>query len=385
MKTKLLLFLLFATSLLDTKAQWMPTDSLDIDINNQPNQNLIPDGSLSVLPTFITDCQLDVQTSSIVVEIQGTDNYEFSSQSAAYYYYREFGTGSYSLLGGMNGSATINFDLNGGTFTCTVGNLTFPDSNFPDSDSEYVIVFAPNDGINNDALYITEAEYLFIGRTPTAMPTADPSLACPGETVNLVGGADNTLVEDGDDYFIEHTWNPSGNLTNENSETPTFSSNNPDDYSYNYEVTNHYVPEGLECSSAQTPVSFTVNPTPTVTIENAPAAACASQSFTVNAGGDSGLDYQWSINGSPQGSNSDTFNVINPQAGSLTIGVEGTDGAGCSAQVDSIVLIRPTVNVALSFSNTEQELTKFLCNESQSTIDFFYNNINGALPTSINV
>jgi hypothetical protein len=106
-----------------------------------------------------------------------------------------------------------------------------------------------------------------------------------------------------------------------------------------------FTPTGGQCATQAT-LNITVNPLPVVTVAD-PMPICAGQSVVLTA---SGADtYVWSPS---TGLSSTTGNVVTASPlSSTTYTVTGTAANGCSGTDDVTVVVNPTPNTSVIFSD----------------------------------
>ncbi|MDA0882597.1 MAG: PKD domain-containing protein, partial [Bacteroidetes bacterium] len=209
---------------------------------------------------------------------------------------------------GTVGSDCFNVDL-----TAFVGN-------------EVLIMFEGfNSGTIGNNLYLDNINITGVTAPLSANFTASSQAICTGESITFSDNSTGT--------FTSQSWSfPGGSPNSSSVSNPSVTFNTPGTYNVSYTIT------GPNGSDTEVKNNFiTVNASPSVSITgNSSVCLNGSTFLTANAAAGSGTisAYQWYLNGTPIGSNSNTLNATS--TGSYT--VEVSNSTNCTATSNSFNL-----------------------------------------------
>mgnify|MGYP001473402105 CR=1 FL=1 len=177
---------------------------------------------------------------------------------------------------------------------------------------------------------------------PPSEAGADQSI-CSGQTVQLGTASVPGYV---------YSWTPGADLDDVTISNPTFSANNS---TTNPAVRKFYVSTALASSpgcASQDSVTITVLPAPSLSIVASSTTICSGDvvNFTATASNVVGTaSYQWLVNGSPEGTDSPTFNSGSLNDGDVVSCVV-TGGGPCASATSNDIAITVTQPVTPSIS-----------------------------------
>ena len=192
--------------------------------------------------------------------------------------------------------------------------------------NEVLIMFEGfNSGTIGNNLYLDNINITGVTAPLSANFTASSQAICAGESITFSDNSTGT--------FTSQSWSfPGGSPNSAITSSPTITYNTPGTYNVSYTIT------GPNGSDTELKNNFiTVNASPSVSITgNSSVCLNGSTFLTANATPGSGSisTYQWYLNGTPIGSNSNTLNATS--AGSYT--VEVSNSTNCTATSNSFNL-----------------------------------------------
>lgn len=193
-----------------------------------------------------------------------------------------------------------------------------------------------NSGTIGNNLYIDNINITGIAAPLNANFTASSQAICAGETITFTDNSTGTVQS--------QSWSfPSGSPNSSNSSSPTITYNTPGTYNVSYTITG---PNGNDTEVKNN--FITVNASPSVSISgNSSICLNGSTFLTANATPGTGTisSYQWYLNGTAIGGNTNTLNVTS--AGAYT--VEVTNSTNCTATSNTFNLnLAPLPTVSLT-------------------------------------
>ena len=212
----------------------------------------------------------------------------------------------------LTGGNWVNFFTNWNSGANTSATITIVDQNtIGNNDFALDDIFFQQICTYSDEITITE------NIIPTVTASASNSVICNGNTTSLIGGGAST-----------YTW--TSGVTNGAAFSPT--------------VTTTYTVIGTSVAGCTNTAikTITVNPTPTITVNN--ATVCSGQTATIIANG--AITYTWSnnVNGNSQ--------TVNPNSTTIYT-VSGTDINGCVNNVIATSTVNINTTPVADFNSSE--------------------------------